>query len=140
MTSDTLLSSLPKNTERVTSRLVMSAHLNGANSLFGGRLVQWVDEAAAIYAMDKLKTKRVVTKKISEILYSQPTRLNDVLDFYLAITRAGNTSINISCWVFDKAIQVDETPRLILNCDIVFVSIDENGKPTPHGLVLPDTF
>ena len=70
---------------RVTSHLVLSAHLNAANNLFGGLLVQWADECAGIYVMEILKTHHVVTKKISEVLFNEPAKLGDVLEFCAAL-------------------------------------------------------
>ena len=55
----------------LTRRLVMPNDLNYAFSLFGGRLLQWIDEEAAIYAICQLETNCLVTKHIGEISYLQ---------------------------------------------------------------------
>ena len=50
--------------------------LNPNHSLFGGRLLQWIDEEAALYAIIQLENTKVVTKFISEINFvsSMPNR------------------------------------------------------------------
>ena len=50
-----------------TRKWVKPEDLNPNQSLFGGRLLQWIDEEAALYAVIQLENKKVVTKFISEI-------------------------------------------------------------------------
>ncbi|KAB8033475.1 acyl-CoA thioesterase [Fluviispira multicolorata] len=123
---------------RVTSHLVLSAHLNAANTLFGGLLIQWVDECAGIFVMEKLKTHLIVTKKISEVLYNEPSRLGDVLELLCRIKKVGKTSLTVECVARAKQIDSDDRLRIILNCDLVFVKIDKFGKPSPHNFILED--
>ena len=115
-----------------TSKLIMNKDLNASQALFGGLLVQWVDEAAAIFCMDVLKTNQVVTKKISEILYNHPARLGDILDFYFRVKQLGRTSITIETLVKTKVIQSNEIVKEILKCDMVFVKVNSLGQPEPH--------
>lgn len=117
----------------VTSRLIMNADLNAAGKLFGGRLMAWVDEAAALFCMDKLKTRHIVTKKFSEIIFNEPAHLGDVLELRCRIKASGRTSLTIECIVPTKVIQSGDASRIIIHCDVVFVAIDRNGRPTPHG-------
>ena len=53
----------------LSRRLVMPNDLNYANSLFGGRALQWIDEEAAIYAICQLETNSLVTKHIGAITF-----------------------------------------------------------------------
>ena len=50
-----------------TRKWVKPEDLNPNNTLFGGRLLQWIDEEAALYAMIQLDNRKIVTKYISEI-------------------------------------------------------------------------
>ena len=112
----------------------MSGHLNGAMRLFGGTLIQWVDEAAALYSMEILQSRRVVTKKISEIIFNNPAMLGDVLDLLFRLKEVGRSSLTLSCIVQTKSLGHDEGVKEILECDLVFINIDENGLATPHHL------
>jgi acyl-CoA hydrolase len=120
----------------VTSHLVMSADLNAAHTLFGGRLAAWVDEAAAMFVMEELKTHMIVTKKISEIVFMQPARLGDVLEFLLKVKNVGKTSFTVECIVRARAINPQDMLRVIMNCEVVFVKINKEGRPEDHGYVL----
>ncbi|MEY2986848.1 MAG: hypothetical protein RJB13_369, partial [Pseudomonadota bacterium] len=60
-------------------RLIMPSDLNAANRLFGGRLLEWVDEIASLFCMTQLCRKQIVTKKISEVIFNEPADQGDVL-------------------------------------------------------------
>lgn len=60
--------------------MVKSADLNGANSLFGGQALAWIDEEAAMFAMCQLKTKNIVTVAMSNIHFKSPAHLGDIVE------------------------------------------------------------
>lgn len=114
----------------LTRRLVMPNDLNYAHSLFGGRLLQWIDEEAAIYAICQLETNCLVTKHIGEISFESPALQGDIVEFGLATKSVGRTSISVSCLVRNKATK----KTICLADDIVFVKVDpETRLPVPHG-------
>ena len=65
----------------LSRRLVMPNDLNYANSLFGGRALEWIDEEAAIYAICQLETNCLVTKHIGEISFESAAMQGDVVEF-----------------------------------------------------------
>lgn len=102
--------------------------LNPNGTLFGGVLLKWVDEEAAIYAVCQLGNKRLVTKFLSEINFLSSAKQGDIVEMGAMATHFGTTSITISCQVRNKI-----SREVILTIDkMVFVNLDENGKPTPH--------
>lgn len=133
-------------------KLVMPGDENPAKRLFGGKLMQWADEAAALFAMCQMRTKSVVTLKISEILFENPAMSGDILEFWTTVKKIGRTSMTVECMVTRKVIGVrldapaapvadsksymGDPAGIILRCEFVFVSIGEDGKPTPHGQVM----
>lgn len=117
----------------ISNRLIMNADLNASGKLFGGQLMAWVDEAAALYCMMELRTKHIVTKKFSEVIFNEPAHNGDVLEFRCRTKSLGRTSMTIECIVPTKIIQAGEQCRVIVHCDVVFVAIDRNGRPVPHG-------
>lgn len=127
-----------KTYAKVTSHIVMVGDLNFGHSLFGGLLVQWVDEAASIYVMRRLQSRSVVTKKISEVIYDEPTHLGDTLDFFMRVSKAGTTSITVECVVQARKIEPHEKSRIILNCSLVFVHVNPLGRPEPHNFNIED--
>ena len=112
-----------------TRKWVKPEDLNPNNTLFGGRLLQWIDEEAVIYAIVQLQNKKVVTKYISEINFINAPKQGDIIEIGIVAIAFGNSSITMRCEVRNK---LDR--QTILSIDkLVFVSLDEMGKPSPHG-------
>lgn len=114
----------------LTRKLVKPEDLNANNTLFGGRLLEWVDEEAAIYAAIEARHARVVTKSISEINFVAPARQGDVVEIGVALKKVGSTSITLEVQVRDLTSQ-----KVIVEIEeMVFVCVDESGRPVRHSL------
>lgn len=112
-----------------TRRFVRPNDLNISNRLFGGQLLSWIDEEAAIYACCQMKHDKVVTKYMSEIDFKLPAETGDILEFGLEVVSIGRTSLTTKCEVRHK-----KTRAVIITVErIVFVAVDANGLPTRHG-------
>lgn len=111
-------------------KLVKSEDLNGAGSLFGGKALAWIDEEAAIYAFCQLGSKNLVTKAMSTINFKAPAKLGDIIEIGCDVVKFGNTSITVSCSMRNKTTQQE----IVTVSEITFVNLDENGRPTPHGI------
>lgn len=112
-----------------TRKWVKPEDLNANGTLFGGSLLRWIDEEAAIYAIVQLGNRRAVTKYMSEIEFVSSAVEGDLIEMGLTATRFGRTSLTMRAQVRNMI-----TRELILSIDkIVFVSLDENGEPVPHG-------
>ncbi|HEY8280033.1 MAG TPA: hotdog domain-containing protein [Bdellovibrionota bacterium] len=123
-------------------RIVMYEDLNSAGTIFGGKLVAWIDEGSAIYASCQMNARRIVTVKISELIFNQPAKLGDMLEIWCKVTRKGRTSITISTIVTRRSFADDPAnPKSVINdyvlkpeseicrCELVFVCVDEKGRP-----------
>ena len=112
-----------------TRKWVKPEDLNANGTLFCGSLLKWIDEEAAIYAIVQLENPKVVTKYISEINFISASRQGDIIELGITATEFGRTSITLRCEVRNKI-----TRKSILTIDkIVFVNLDEEGNPVPHG-------
>ena len=112
-----------------TRKWVKPEDLNPNGSLFGGSLLKWIDEEAAIYAIIQLDSQRVVTKLISEINFVSSARQGDIIELGITATEFGRTSISLTCEVRNKI-----TRKSILTVEkMVFVNLGEDGLPAPHG-------
>lgn len=115
--------------EFTTRKWVRPEDLNANGTLFGGSLLKWIDEEATIYTILQLGNRRVVTKIISEINFVSSAIEGDIIEMGLIATHFGRTSITMRAEVRNMI-----TRKSILTVDhIVFVSLDESGKPHPHG-------
>ncbi|WP_241030570.1 hotdog domain-containing protein [Paraburkholderia sp. Ac-20347] len=112
-----------------TRKWVKPEDLNPNGTLFGGSLLRWIDEEAAIYAICQLDNQRVVTKFISEVNFVSSARQGDIIELGMTATDFGRTSITLRCEVRNKV-----TRKSILTIErMVFVNMDAEGKPAPHG-------
>jgi acyl-CoA hydrolase len=75
-----------------TRKWVKPEDLNPNQSLFGGRLLQWIDEEAVIYAIVQLENPYVVTKFISEINFIKAPKQGDIIEIGIIAVQFGNTS------------------------------------------------
>jgi len=112
-----------------TRKWVKPEDLNPNRSLFGGRLLQWIDEEAVIYAIVQLENTRVVTKFISEINFIQAPREGDIIEIGIVATNFGRTSLTMRCEVRNM---LTRAPILSIE-KLVFVNLHADGQPAPHG-------
>jgi len=119
--------------QRVVRKWVKPEDLNQHDALFGGRLLQWVDEEAAIVAVAQLGTIDVVTRHFSAVDFVARASRGDMLELVYRIEAFGRTSITMSCRVENTV-----TGQEILTLDqIVFVAVDPDGRPVEHGQTTP---
>lgn len=116
-----------------TRKWVKPEDLNPNGTLFGGSLLRWIDEEAAVYVITQLDNPRVVTKYMSEINFVSSARQGDIIELGIGATQFGRTSITLRCEVRNVI-----THKSILTIDrIVFVNIGPDGLPAPHGRTGP---
>ena len=112
-----------------TRKWIKPEDLNPNETLFGGRLLEWIDEEAALYAIIQLENPRTVTKYMSEIDFRASAKKGDIIEIGLEPTKFGTASITLKCEVRNKM-----TREVIITIErIVMVGLDEEGKAKPHG-------
>jgi len=112
-----------------TRKWIKPEDLNPNGTLFGGRLLEWIDEEAALYAIIQLENPKTVTKYISEIDFQSSAKKGDIIEIGIEVIKFGTASLTLKCEVRNKM-----THQPILKVEkIVMVSLDEDGKAKPHG-------
>lgn len=112
-----------------TRKWVKPEDLNPNETLFGGRLLAWIDEEAALYTIIQLENTRVVTKHMTEINFMSSAKQGDIIELGIKVIKFGKSSITLKCKARNKM-----TQEIILTVDsITMVNLDENGNPKPHG-------
>lgn len=112
-----------------TRKWVKPEDLNPNGTLFGGKLLAWIDEELALYTIIQLENSRIVTKHMSEINFRSSARQGDIIEIGIDVVKFGNTSVVLKCearnmMTRETIITIDET---------TMVNVDENGKPKAHG-------
>ncbi len=112
-----------------TRKWVKPEDLNPNGTLFGGRLLEWIDEEAALYTIIQLENSRIVTKYISEINLMSSAKQGDIVELGIEVSNFGRSSLSLKCEARNKM-----TRETILTVDnIIMVNLGEDGKPKPHG-------
>ena len=112
-----------------TRKWVKPEDLNANETLFGGRVLSWIDEEAALYSIIQLENKKVVTKYMSEINFTSTAKKGDIVEIGIEVVKFGKSSLTLNCEVRNKM-----TRETIVTVDnIIMVNLGDNGKPKPHG-------
>lgn len=128
----------PPNYSKVfKTEVVCPNDTNPMGILQGGRLVQWMDIAAAVCAQTHAG-KICVTASIDTVSFIQPAYVGDIIYIEAKITRAFTTSMEIMVSASSKSV-FSIKRRLISESYFTFVAIDENGKVSRINAVKPLT-
>ena len=109
-----------------TVRIVRPNHLNGANRLFGGILMQWIDEVAGIVAKRHAMTN-VITASVDNLTFVRGAYQNEMVVIVGKLTWVGNSSMEVMVETYVENMKRERS--LINKAYLVMVSIDENDKP-----------
>lgn len=127
----------PKESFTATTEQVLPNDTNPLNTLFGGKLMQWMDITGGI-AAHRHSGRVCVTASINNVSFDQPVRLGDIVTLEAKVSRAFNTSIEvfIDVWVESR------TGGVRKQCNqgiITFVAVDQLGSPLPVPPITPET-
>jgi acyl-CoA hydrolase len=127
----------PNDSLIVMTELVLPNDTNLYGNLMGGRLMYWMDIAAALSA-GKHCNAPVVTASVDNISFESPIKLGNVVHIEAKVTRAFNTSmeVHMSVWGEDLTHQYRYKSN---EAYYTFVALDPNRKPRPVPLLTPVT-
>lgn len=112
-----------------TRKWVKPEDLNANGTLFGGKMLAWIDEEAALYSIVQLENSRVVTKHMSEINFMNSAKQGDIVEIGIDVVKFGKTSL-----VLKSEVRNMMTRETIISIDnITMVNLGEDGKPKPDG-------
>src|SRR5664279_1791325 len=99
-------------------------------TLFGGDMMARMDKVAGIAASLMSRNRRFLTVKVSELLFHSPVRAGEIIEFYIAVARQGNTSLTlqIEVQVYEP---VSDQRRDVTSGEFVMVAVDEALHPEP---------
>lgn len=119
-----------------TVRIVRPNHLNGANRLFGGILMQWIDEVAGIVAKRHAMTN-VITASVDNLTFVRGAFQNEMVVIIGKLTWVGTSSMEVLVETYVENIKRERS--LINKAYLVMVSIDENDKPVKVPRLMLET-
>lgn len=116
--------------ELLNTHPIKKSDLGFHGNLFGGKLLAWIDAAAAGYAMQLCDTPRMVTISIDKCFFEKPAKEGQLIKIYGLPNKVGSTSVTIYMECRAHNVYTGEQ-RVVLRTHIKFVRIDEDGNPIP---------
>lgn len=120
-----------------TSKLIKGEDLNHHDTLFAGRMAEWIAEATFMGASDLYgkygETDHLVAVEMHSMKYLGPSFNGDIIRFVSTGVQAGRTSLT----VYTKALR-NNTDTKIAECFVTFVCIDFDKEKIPHNIVIDE--
>ena len=120
-----------------STHLVLPGDTNSMGNIFGGKVMEWIDKAAAIAAMRHCRTN-VVTVSIDDLHFLSPVRLGEIVNMTAEVSFTGKTSMEIYVLV-DGEDRLTGVQKRTTIAYLTFVALGANGKPTPVPQLIPET-
>ena len=116
--------------ELISTHPIKKSDLGFHGNLFGGKLLAWMDAAAAAYAMQVADTPRIVTLLIEQCVFKKPAKEGQLIKVYGEVVTIGNTSVTLYMEARSHNVY-SGIQSIILSTNMKFVRIDENGDAIP---------
>ena len=127
----------PKESHTIMNELVLPNDTNTLNNLMGGRLLHWMDIAAAI-AGQKHCNRIVVTASVDNVSFKHSIKLGDVVTIEAKVSRAFNSSVEVRLDVWAE--NIPSGTRVKSNeAYYTFVALDQNNRTIPVPELIPET-
>lgn len=117
----------------VVTRLVKSEDLNHHGTLFAGRNAAWFVEAGFIAAAGLTSPANILCVNIHGLVFKNPVPSGSIIRYESRIVKAGRTSFLAYIQVF-----LQNEAKLLVDGFLTFVHVDRQGRPAPHGVVIPE--
>ncbi|MBM4167093.1 MAG: acyl-CoA thioesterase [Ignavibacteria bacterium] len=126
-----------KDSQTEMIELVLPNDTNQLGALLGGKLMHWIDIAAAI-AAQRHCGKVCVTASVDEINFHHPIRLGEVVTLRASVNRVFTTSMEVGVQATSENLLTGEKKKSN-TAYLTFVALDSNGKPTNVSPIIPET-
>lgn len=110
-----------------TVHTVRPNHLNPAGRLFGGILMQWIDEAAGVVARRHARTT-VTTVSVDRLHFIHGAYKGDIIVLIARLTYVGKTSMEVKIDSYTEG--MDGLRKMINSAYVTMVALDEKEHPT----------
>jgi acyl-CoA thioesterase YciA len=125
--------------ELISTHICKGQNIGIHGNLFGGVMLSWLDEAGAAFASQSIDSPRIVTVKLTEVIFKKPVRPGHIIKIYGSVVNIGTTSITVELEARRHS-PYNGTQRSVCETEITYVRIDGDGEPIPISEKVKDKF
>ena len=120
----------PNNQQPAIRVVMMPCDTNPMGTIFGGIILSYIDQAGAVETR-KRSDQKLVTVAMHEVKFLAPVLVGDLVSFYTETVKIGHTSLTVRVTVEAKRGQPPHETARVTQAEVVYVAIDEQGRPVP---------
>jgi acyl-CoA hydrolase len=132
-----LTAKLASNSKVEMTQLVMPSDANGHGTAFGGRVMQWIDLAAAM-AATRHSRMPVVTALLDQLAFLAPIKVGDIVVLRAQVNAVFGSSMEVEVDVLAENPGTGDR-RVCCEAFLTFVALGADGRPARAPLLLPQT-
>ena len=127
----------PKESEAISTKLVLPNDTNPLGNLFGGTLLAWMDEIAYI-SVNRHSRRIAVTASVNNVSFNRPIKLGEMVNLKAKVSRAFSSSMEV---VIDVSVEDKVSGKISHSNQAIytFVAVDQNGMPIDVPKIIPET-
>ena len=126
-----------KDSYVIMHELILPNDTNNLDTVFGGKVMQYMDLCAAMSAYKFARTA-VVTASVDRLDFLAPARVGDMLILKSSVNYSHNTSMEIGVHIDAENVKTGKR-RHTASAYLTFVSLDSNGKPQKVDDIIPES-
>jgi len=116
--------------ELISTKICKTSDIGVNDNLFGGIMLAWLDESGGILAANICCDHNVITLKMDEVLFKLPVKVKEQIRIYGEVDKMGSTSVSLRLEA-RRANLKNETEEVVCSTKMLFVRVNEEGKPVP---------
>jgi acyl-CoA hydrolase len=126
-----------KESLTILTEIVLPNDTNTLGNLMGGKLLHWMDIAAAICA-HRHSHRIVVTASVNNVSFNRPISLGQIVTLHAKVSRSFTSSMEvfIDVWVEDN---INAQKTKVNEAIYTFVAVDQLGNPINVPTLIPET-
>ncbi len=127
----------PSESAVIMTEMVLPPDTNSLGTIFGGKIMNWIDIAAAI-AASKHARRTVVTASIDALHFLRPVKVGQIVYIRAMVNFVSRTSMEVGVRLDSENLITGERTHTA-TAYTTFVALDDHGQPTPVPPAIPET-
>ena len=114
----------------ISTKICKTSDIGVNDNLFGGMMLQWIDEAGGVMAGSLCCSPNMITLKMDEVVFKRPVRVKEHIRIYGQPVKVGRSSLQLEIQALRFSFK-SHSEELVCSTKILFVKIDKDGNASP---------